>query len=72
MPAANSTISGLPVAATLTGTEIVPITQSSTTVRTTAQAIANLSTGGSGSTNIDGGAPDSTYGGITPIFGGTP
>ena len=70
MPSANSTIAGLTAAATLTGTEIVPITQSSTTVRTTAQAIANLSTGGDTGTVIDGGYFDSIYGTATPINGG--
>lgn len=42
------TISGLPDATALTGTEQVPIVQSSGTVRTTTLAIANLSGGGGG------------------------
>ena len=41
---ANVKISELSAAGALTGTEIVPIVQSSTTVRTTAQSIANLVT----------------------------
>jgi hypothetical protein len=28
--------------------------------------------GGGGGSDIDGGFPDSTYGGVTPIDGGTP
>lgn len=44
---AGVAISGLPVAATLTGGELVPVVQSGATVQTTAQDIADL--GGSGS-----------------------
>lgn len=39
---ADSTISGLPAAAALTGAEIVPVVQSSNDVRTTIQGISNL------------------------------
>lgn len=42
---ANSTISGLTNAGTLTGTERVPIVQGGSTVDCTTQAIANLGTG---------------------------
>jgi hypothetical protein len=41
---ANIKISELTSAATLTGTEVVPIVQSSSTVKTTALSIANLAT----------------------------
>jgi hypothetical protein len=44
----NVKISELSAAATLDGTEEVPIVQSSSTVRTTAQAIADLGGGGLG------------------------
>jgi len=43
------TISGLPPAGSLTGDELVPIVQSSYTVRTTTQAIADLGGGSGGS-----------------------
>lgn len=43
---ADVKISALPAAGSLTGTEVVPLVQSGTTARTTAQAIANLSAGG--------------------------
>jgi hypothetical protein len=39
------TISGLPAASALTGSELVPVVQSSATVRTTTQDIADLSAG---------------------------
>ncbi len=44
---ANTKISALTAAGALAGTEAVPIVQSSATVRTTAQAIANLATASS-------------------------
>lgn len=44
----NKKISALGQAAQLTGTEIVPITQNGTTVKTTTQEIANLAPGSSG------------------------
>lgn len=44
--AAGIKISALPAAGALTGTEAVPVVQGTTTVQTTAQAIANLSTAG--------------------------
>lgn len=42
----NSKISQLSSAASLTGTEVLPIVQSGTTVKTTAQDIADLASGG--------------------------
>jgi len=42
---ANTKISNLTVGGSLTGTELVPIVQSGSTVRTTTQAIANLAGG---------------------------
>lgn len=40
---ADSTISALPAASSLTGTELVPVVQGGVTVQATAQAIADLS-----------------------------
>jgi hypothetical protein len=45
---ANVKISQLPSAATLTGSEEIPVVQSGATVKTTAQAIADLAGGGGG------------------------
>lgn len=45
---ADIKISQLPAAGTLDGTELVPIVQTGTTVKTTAQDIADLSAGGGG------------------------
>jgi len=74
------TISGLPPAAALSGTEQVPIVQSSATVRTTVQDIADLGTGAVTSVNgqtgvvvLDatdvGAIPTGTI--ISPTTGGT-
>ena len=52
-PNNNRTISQLQQAATLTGTEVMAVVQGGITVRTTAQAIANLGGGGT-STTING------------------
>lgn len=52
-PNNNRTISQLQQAAALTGTEVIAIVQGGITVRTTAQAIANLGGGGTG-TSING------------------
>lgn len=59
---AGVAISGLPVAATLTGGELVPVVQSGATVQTTAQDIADLAPGGgsSGFPIIDLGHGDAT------------
>jgi hypothetical protein len=45
---ANKKISELSIAATLTGSEVLPIVQSGQTVQTTAQSIADLASGGGG------------------------
>jgi len=47
-------ISGLGAAGTLTGAELVPVVQSGTTVRTTAQLIANLASGGTAGVFVNG------------------
>lgn len=60
---ADVKISQLSAASTLTGTEIVPVVQSSTTVRTTAQAIANLAP--------SAGVPNSWTGSSASQFAGT-
>jgi hypothetical protein len=60
---ADVKISQLSAASTLTGTEIVPVVQSSTTVRTTAQAIANLAP--------STGVPNSWTGSSASQFAGT-
>lgn len=46
---ANKKITELPAAATLTGTELVELVQGSNNVQATAQEIANLASGGGGS-----------------------
>ena len=46
--ASTTTISGLPVTSSLTGTELVPVVQGGTTFQVTAQKIAALGGGGSG------------------------
>lgn len=51
---ADVKISELTSAASLDGTEIVPIVQSGSTVKTTAQDIANLGGGGSSYTEVSG------------------
>lgn len=47
---ANVTITALTPAAALTGTEVLAIDQSGSTVKTTVQAVANLAAGGGGAT----------------------
>ena len=51
---ANIKISALPNAAALTGAEQVPVVQGGATVKTTAQAIANLGGGGGGGVMVAG------------------
>lgn len=68
---ANVKISQLPSAASLTGSEEVPVVQSGVTKKTTAQAIANLGGGGGGGLgsleiNADGGVG----GGLTQYYFG--
>jgi hypothetical protein len=50
---ANIKISELTDAGALTGTEVLPIVQSNTTVKTTVQDIANLASGGGGLGSLD-------------------
>lgn len=47
---ANTTITGLAAATTLSGTEVLPVDQNGSTVKTTVQDIANLAGGGGGLT----------------------
>ena len=79
---ANTSISNLTASATLTGTEIVPVVQSGTTVRTTTAAIAALAAGGSGTVTsvaatVPGflsvtGSPITTSGTLAIDYSGTP
>ena len=50
---ANITISQLPSASALTGSEVLPVVQSGSTKKTTVQAIADLAGGGGGGTTLD-------------------
>ena len=54
---ANTTISNLAASAALTGTEIVPVVQSGTTVRTTTADIAALATGSGTVTSVAASVP---------------
>jgi hypothetical protein len=72
---ANKRISALPEKLNPSENDLIPIVDtqnpnSLSTKRTTIGALLEMAGGGTGVGNIDGGRPDTQYGGLAPLDGG--